>query len=131
MHGKKPIDLSDRRGLANALVPNLPPTKTVPTKTCAIPVNDESCPENLNCNQVIIQATPTPIVQSRPTRAGVKLTNLGTTDVYYRQSDTINTGNGDLLPGGRGQWVFIATKSQIWGIVASGTQAISFAEVYD
>lgn len=130
MRGKS-IDLSDRRGLAAGLVPQLPPTRTVPTKSDAIPVDDQSCPESMNCNQVTIEATATPIVAARATRAGIMLTNLGSTEVFYKQSDTVTTSNGDLLPAGRGQWKFIATKSQIWGIVAAGTQAISFVEVYD
>jgi len=87
--------------------------------------------------QVTIGNTATLIsdVRGDPTvssfgRRSIKITNLGAVDVFIGDA-SVTAVTGDLLPGARGAFVALPTTAAIFGIVASGTQAISFIEVYD
>ncbi|HWR15177.1 MAG TPA: hypothetical protein VN577_10130 [Terriglobales bacterium] len=81
--------------------------------------------------QVSIATTATSIVSARATRRSIKITNLGTTDVYIGFSSGVTTSTGDLLLGSKGSFVSFPTSSAVYAIVASGTQSISYSEVYD
>lgn len=90
---------------------------------------------NVATGQVSVGSTATLIVPSRigapgTGRAAVIITNIGTTDVYIGFNNTVTTGNGDLLTGTKGAFVTIPYDGAIWGIVASGSQTVSFMEVY-
>lgn len=79
--------------------------------------------------QITVADTETVIVASRTGRKGVIITNLGTTDVWLGNTG-VTTANGTLLLGTKGSAMFIPTTAAIYGIVGSGTQAVSYLEVY-
>lgn len=65
-------------------------------------------------------------------KAATKITNLGSTDIYWGTNPTTSSTNGDLLPGGRGNWVSIPNATIIFVVCASGvTGSISWAEAYN
>ena len=65
-------------------------------------------------------------------RSGIKLTNLSGIEIWYGNSPgQANPTSGDLVPAGRGQWIFVPTRSVIFVATASGTASMSWAEVYD
>lgn len=80
-------------------------------------------------NQVSVTTTSATIVSSRAGRRSVLIVNHGTTDVYLG-TGTITTSNGLLLAGVKGASVSIPTSQAINAIVASGTQTISYLEIY-
>jgi hypothetical protein len=131
--------LSDRRGLADALVPSLPPTHTVPTKPTTIPVSDlEGC-EDFATGQVSLESLTVPVLicASRSNRGSIKITNLSTVDIWIGKTVRVSATSGDLLPGGRGQWISLPTKASIWALpsalnggASSTPTAVSFSEVY-
>jgi hypothetical protein len=59
----------------------------------------------------------------------VTIINHGTTAVYLG-TGTITTSNGALLVGTAGASVTIVTTDAVKGIVASGSQAVSYIEEY-
>lgn len=77
--------------------------------------------------QVIVASTATLIVAARVGRNTVVIENHGTTNVFLGNS-TVTTSNGLLLPGVVGASVAIETTDAVYGIVASGTQAVSAIE---
>jgi hypothetical protein len=129
---KKCIDLSDRKGLAAALVPKIRTTTAVPVKNEALPVDDSLTPENFFTDQIPLNGPgPAIIATSRASRSSIKITNLTANDVYIGYSKGLTVANGELLPGGRGQWISLPTQSQIWGIPATGTQgSVSYSEIF-
>lgn len=128
MWQKKPaLNISNRTGLSNALVPKLPPSSAVPEKP-PLKVDDSHSPQGLRTGQVTLNGV-TIIAPSRASRAGIKITNLSAIDIYIGSSNAVTVLSGDLLPAGRGQWIFLPTQSALWGIPASGTPVISFSEI--
>jgi hypothetical protein len=128
-------DLSTRRAgkvnLGNALVPDLPPSATVPTPDRRISVNDNRAPENVSTGQVQIAANiPVLIVPARASRAAVKITNLGATDIFLGHSIRLTLVNGDLFPGGRGGAVIVPTQSALYAIATAAT-SVSWMEFFD
>lgn len=87
--------------------------------------------KDLNTNfataQATIGATATLIVAQRRGRDTVTIENHGTTPVYIGRSN-VTTTTGILLPGVLGASISIETTDPIYGIVASGTQAVSCIE---
>ncbi len=79
--------------------------------------------------QAIIGATPTLIVAQRAGRDTVVIENHGTTNVFLGNG-SVTVSTGLLLPGVVGASVAIETTEAIYGIVATGTQAVSSVETY-
>ena len=80
--------------------------------------------------QVSISDTATLIVAANATRRGVIIVNHGTTDVYIG-APTVTTSAGLLLAGTKGASISLGYKGAVQGIVATGSQVISYLEVYD
>lgn len=78
--------------------------------------------------QVSVGTASTQIVAARAGRGSVKITNLGTTDVYIGVSGVTST-TGDLLPGTKGASITIPTNAAVFG-VAGTAQSVSVMEVY-
>jgi hypothetical protein len=85
---------------------------------------------NNSVNQVTVGTSATQIVAARTGRLSVQVVNHGTTDVFLGTSNGVTTGNGILLPGTKGASVTLDLPGALWGIVAAGTQAVSFLERY-
>jgi len=81
----------------------------------------------LKTGQAVVASTATLIAASRIGRDTVIIENHGTTNVFIGASD-VTTSTGLLLPGVVGASVALETTSAIYGIVATGTQAVSYAE---
>jgi len=80
-------------------------------------------------NQVSVGTSATLIVGSRTGRRSAGIVQHGTTAVYLGTS-SVSTTNGLLLPGTAGAAVVFDFTGEIYGIVASGTQTVSYAEEY-
>lgn len=85
---------------------------------------------NLANGQVSVTTTAGNVVASRATRRAVTIVNHGTTDVYLGVA-TVTTSNGILLTGTKGAAVTLFTTAAVQGIVAAGTQTVSYIEEYD
>ena len=83
---------------------------------------------SFNTNQVTVLATATLIVGSNTGRKATVITNLGTTAVYLGPNSGVTTANGQLLPGVVGASISIPQTGPVWGIAATGTQAVSFLD---
>ena len=86
--------------------------------------------DNIATNQVSITSAATAIVAARSTRRSVLIINHGTTDVYIGGA-AVTTSTGILLAGTEGAAIGIGTTAAVYGIVASGSQTVSYIEVYD
>ena len=82
-------------------------------------------------NQVSVGNTATLIVDTRLSRRCVAVVNLGTTDVYLGFDGTVTTSTGVLLLGVKGATVILETTGPVYGIVASGSQSVAYADEYD
>lgn len=79
-----------------------------------------------NTGQVSVGSTPTLIIAAE-TRQGVLITNPSSTVTVYIGGVAVSTSNGQqLLPL---QSLSLPVASAIYGIVATGTQTVSFVEV--
>ena len=81
-------------------------------------------------NQVSITNAATAIVAARAGRRAVMIINHGATDVSIGGA-SVTTSNGLLLTGTAGAAVSIPTTAAVYGIVGTGTQTVSYIEVYD
>lgn len=79
--------------------------------------------------QVTIQTTATLILVRNDCRRAIKVTNLGTVDVFIGFSPSVGTISGDLLVGVRGSFIVIPSALDVYAIVASGTGSVSFMEI--
>jgi hypothetical protein len=88
-------------------------------------------PPTLATNQVTVNTTVggTLIAASRASRSSITITNLGTTAVYIGNTG-LTTTNGAFLPGIVGASITLDTTAAVYGIVAAGSQALSFVETY-
>ncbi len=86
---------------------------------------------NLATGQATVATTAggTQIVAARAGRSSVTITNLGTTDVFVGNSG-LTTATGQLLTGTKGASITINTSAAVFGIVGTGSQAVSFIESY-
>lgn len=86
---------------------------------------------SLTTGQVTVATTAggTLIVPARAGRSGVIITQVGTTDVYLGNSG-VTTATGQLLAGTKGTSVTLAFTGAVYGITASGTQSVTFTEIY-
>lgn len=87
----------------------------------------KSLSTGFNTGQAIVAATATLIVSQRAGRDTVVIENHGTTNVFIGKSN-VTTSTGLLLPGVVGASVAIETTEALYGIVGTGTQAVSFIE---
>jgi hypothetical protein len=78
--------------------------------------------------QVSVGTSSTQIVAARSGRGSVKITNLGTTDVFIGNTGVTAT-TGDLLPGTKGASIVVPTTAALFG-VAGAAQSVSVMEVY-
>ena len=79
--------------------------------------------------QVSVASTATLVAAARTGRGAVIVTNLGAVAVYLGAAG-VTTSTGTLLPGVVGASVTIPTSAEIYGVDATGTQAVSVVEVY-
>jgi hypothetical protein len=84
---------------------------------------------SFNTNQVTVGATATLIVAQNVGRKAVVITNLGITPVYLGSNSSVTATTGQILPGTVGASISIPSTSAVYGIVASGSQAVSFLDV--
>lgn len=80
-------------------------------------------------NQVTVTTAATLIVAARAGRQSVVILNEGTTDVRIGGSG-VTTATGALLTGVKGAGLVIDSAAAVYGIVASGTQVVSYLESY-
>lgn len=80
-------------------------------------------------NQVSVTTSSAQVVAARAGRRALIIVQHGTTDVYLG-TGTVTTGNGLLLKGTAGASISIPTTAAINGIVATGTQTVSYLEVF-
>ena len=98
--------------------------------TASASVSTSPGASNLATNQVSVTDSATAIVAARAARRSVLIFNHGTTDVYIGGA-AVTTSTGILLVGTAGAAVSIPTAAAVYGIVASGSQTVSYIEVYD
>jgi hypothetical protein len=81
-------------------------------------------------NQATITTSAAVVVPANASRRSVTIVGIGTTDAYLGVVG-VTTGTGVLLVGVKGAAMTIETAAAIYGIVASGTQVISYIEELD
>ena len=80
--------------------------------------------------QVSVSTTATLIVAARAGRRSVTIMQHGTTAVYLGPANTVTTSNGMLLLGTAGTAITTDYSGNVYGIVGSGTDTVSYAEEY-
>lgn len=83
----------------------------------------------LGTNQVSIGNTATLILPVRTGRRSLIIVQHGTVDVFIGDSG-VTTSNGLLLTGTKGASLSIPGTMAVYAIVASGTQTVSYLEIY-
>jgi hypothetical protein len=86
-------------------------------------------PRDLFCDHVIATTSVAQIVATRTGRQSVTMVNHGTVDVWVGPSG-VTSGTGILLPGTRGAAITIESSAAIFAVTSSGSQTISFMEIY-
>lgn len=79
--------------------------------------------------QVTVATTATVVAAARTGRRSITIVNEGTTDVRIGAAG-VTAGNGLLLSGVKGQTLTVETAAAVYGIVGTGTQAVSYVEAY-
>jgi hypothetical protein len=79
--------------------------------------------------QVSVGTTSTQVVAARSGRGSVKITNLGTTDVFIGNTG-VTTTTGDLLPGTKGASITVPTNAAVFAVASGAAQTVSVMEVY-
>jgi hypothetical protein len=79
--------------------------------------------------QVSVATSSTQVVAARAGRGSVKITNLGTTDVFVGVTG-VTTTTGDLLPGTKGASITIPTNAAVFAVASGAAQTVSVMEVY-
>lgn len=95
----------------------------------ALPVRDYGT-DDMATGQVTVTTTAAVVYGGNVKAREVTFVNLGTTDVYFGKSN-VTTGNGQLLVGTKGAAITIKTRSPVYAIVGTGTQAVSFMALFD
>jgi len=80
----------------------------------------------LTAGQVSVANTATQIVAANTSRYSIVIRNNGTATVFLGPANTVTTANGHTL--GAGETITFSTSSAIYGIVATGTNAVSFMQ---
>lgn len=83
----------------------------------------------LNTNQVLITNAATKVVAANSARKKIILVNHGTTSVFIGENSSVTDATGVLLAGVVGQTLYLDTTAAIYGITASSSQEISYAEL--
>lgn len=99
-------------------------TESIPTQL----ITELGAPSG-STGQVTVTSTATLIKVRNGCRRAIKVTNLGTTDIFIGLSPSVTTISGDLLVGVKGAFIVIPTTLDVYAIVATGTQAVSFMEL--
>lgn len=84
---------------------------------------------SLATGQVSVGTTATLIAPARAGRQSLLIVNEGTTVVRVGTA-SVATGTGAYLAGTAGQTLRMDTSGAVYGIVGSGTQTVSFVEIY-
>lgn len=84
---------------------------------------------SVTSGQTIVAATATIIVAARADRRSVTIVQGGNADIFLG-GPTVTTTTGLLLLGTKGSAVTLDTTAAVYGIVATATQPVSFAEVH-
>lgn len=84
---------------------------------------------SLTCGQVSVTGSATQICAARAGRRAVIITQHGTTDVFLGGSG-VGASDGLLLTGTAGAIQVIPGSAAVYGITASGSQTVSYAEIY-
>lgn len=94
--------------------------------------NDVTLPgtSTLATNQVSVTTSATLIVAARSGRRAVTVVQHGTTAVYLGASSGVTTSTGVLLIGTAGSAVELCHAGDVYGIVASGSVTVGYAEEY-
>lgn len=111
----------DETGAQTGITAN--PLKT--TGTASAPAGSTS----IATGQVTVGTSATPIVAARAGRISVIIIADGVTDVFVGGTGVTLT-TGALLPGVKGSAMTLDTQAAVSGIVATGTQVISFIELF-
>jgi hypothetical protein len=93
------------------------------------PVPTTETYSNIATGQVTVASTATQIVAARAGRKEVTIVNNATTVVYLGGSSVTST-TGLMLAGATGEGITISGGAAIYGIVATGSESVSFLEVY-
>lgn len=78
--------------------------------------------------QVAIGTIPTQIFNPRR-RCSIKITQLGTVDVYVGFNSTVSTLSGDLLIGIKGAWLIVDSNTPLWAVAGSTGARVSYLEL--
>lgn len=84
---------------------------------------------NIATGHVSVGTTATLICAARSGRTSVVILNEGTTEVRLGAIG-VTTATGVLLYGAKGSGISLDGGAAIYGVVASGTQTVSFVECY-
>jgi hypothetical protein len=93
------------------------------------PVPTTETYSSIATGQVTVASTATQIVAARAGRKEVTIVNNATTVVYLGGSSVTST-TGLMLAGATGEGITISGGAAIYGIVATGSESVSFLEVY-
>lgn len=93
------------------------------------PVSEAANIDQLGTGQVTVDTTGDLIVAARSGRSSVLIVNHGSTAVYLG-NQAVNSSDGLLLPGVAGASVSIPGGSAIYGKTDSGSQVVSYMEVF-
>jgi|SRR5579862_621292 len=103
------------------------PIRVDPTGTTVQPVTWGGS-VHADSGQVSVGATATLISAANPNRSTICITNMGTTDVYIGFTSGVTTSTGDLLAGTKGAFIAVDTQTDVYAIVATGSQTVSYSE---
>lgn len=85
--------------------------------------------EDFTTAQVTVGTTATLLSPSRDGADEVTIENLGTTQVFLGKAD-VTASNGFPLPGVAGASLTLPATEAVYGVVASGTQAVAVLATY-
>lgn len=93
------------------------------------PVTDPAS-DSGTTGQVPMTDAPAAIRLRNACRRALKITQLGTSDVWIGFGPSTTPGSGDLLVGIRGAFVVIPSTLDVWGVCDAGnTSTLSYLEV--
>jgi hypothetical protein len=95
----------------------------------ANPVATTETYTSLATGQISVASSVTQIVPARAGRKEVTIANHGTTAVYIGGA-AVTSATGLFLAGVQGQGITITGGAAVYAITASGSQTVSFLEVY-
>jgi hypothetical protein len=99
------------------------------TAATPLPTTAPASAANIAPNQVSIATTATLIAAARPGRQTITVEQLGATAVYLGGAG-VTTGTGAWLPGVAGSSITLNFSGALYGITASGSEAVAEYELY-